>query len=92
MLLARPTRPCCLLFSLDQLPFCACHPAPQPPQISHDNALDSLPYELLMGVLGNKSQANGCNVSVTWFAMFYHSGEAAAPCNLLRAPGVQSFR
>lgn len=46
---------------------------PQFVLISHDNALDSLPYELLMGVLGNKSQANGCNVSVTWFAMFYHS-------------------
>lgn len=54
-------------------------PVPSPRQISHDNALDSLPYELVMGVLGNKSQANGCNVSVTWFAMFYHSGEPS-PC------------
>lgn len=49
-----------------------------PHQISHDNALDSLPYELVMGVLANKTQMNGCNVSVTWFAMFYHSGEARA--------------
>ncbi|EFN56795.1 hypothetical protein CHLNCDRAFT_57507 [Chlorella variabilis] len=49
---------------------------PQFVMISHDNALDSLPYEAMQGVLGKKQQANGCPVPVTWFAMFYHSGLA----------------
>ena len=44
-------------------------------QLSHDNALDSLPFNVMQKVLGNSTQANGCNVPVTWFAMFYHSGE-----------------
>ena len=40
-------------------------PLEQVPQfvlISHDNALDALPYELMMRVLGNKTQPNGCPV------------------------------
>ncbi|PRW60034.1 hypothetical protein C2E21_1569 [Chlorella sorokiniana] len=59
-------------------------PLAQVPQfvlISHDNALDELPYELMMRVLGDKTQPNGCPVPVTWFAMRYHSncenGQAA---------------
>ena len=56
--LASPTRP--------YLPRCA--------QVSHDNALDGLPYKLVQGILGKKEQSNGCPVPVTWFAMFYHSG------------------
>jgi len=35
---------------------------PQFVLISHDNALDALPYELMMRVLGNKTQPNGCPV------------------------------
>jgi hypothetical protein len=35
-----------------------------------------LPYNIMMGVLGDKQQSNGCPVPVTWFAMFYHSGAA----------------
>lgn len=42
--------------------------------MSHDNALDGLPYKLVQGILGKKEQSNGCPVPVTWFAMFYHSG------------------
>lgn len=35
---------------------------PQFVLISHDNALDAMPYELMMRVLGNKTQPNGCPV------------------------------
>lgn len=36
------------------------------PQVSHDNALDGLPYKLVQGILGKKEQSNGCPVPVTW--------------------------
>jgi hypothetical protein len=67
-----------------QLPECQCATNKPPgglspgqiPQfvlLSHDNALDGLPYKLVQGILGKKEQSNGCPVPVTWFAMFYHS-------------------
>lgn len=67
-----------------QLPECQCASNSPPggltpdqiPQfvlVSHDNALDGLPYKLVQGILGKKEQSNGCPVPVTWFAMFYHS-------------------
>lgn len=31
-------------------------------QISHDNALDTRPYEHMLKVLGDKKQPNGCSV------------------------------
>lgn len=40
----------------------------------------------MMKVLGDKKQSNGCNVPVTWFAMFYHSGERW-PCAVVVVPG-----
>jgi hypothetical protein len=29
----------------------------------------------MMSLIGNKTQASGCPVPVTWFAQMYHSGE-----------------
>lgn len=61
---------------------------PQFVLIGHDNALDGLPYALMVQLLGNKTQKNGCSVPVTWFAERYHSDCAAGQAALARGHEV----
>ena len=47
------------------------------PQLNHANALGQEPFDFMMKIINNATQSNGCEVPVTWFAMFYHSGARA---------------